>query len=297
MSADLTKEQIEAIRLRADSGFAVLDDEWNSLCDMALRQLSSPSASVAIPTDSVIIQEPGGTLVIPPGPLQIVGKRLCELLDAEHWNEIEPWLIKVGHQLAAAPAEAAPDRHADSMYRAAFLSGWQACVRGDDKALDAVSKRVGKVEDYVTAKPAEAVQEPAGYAVTMDGGWYVGIYRDEETAKTLAPKHPKGAVVPLYYRSAATKAPPPEVAPKVCRADGRCQYAIDHGAEGMGHCPVGKCAMPAEAAPPPLYAGNVFMIDGKPHRTCDCSPSINKCARGLPRTLLTTEFSRCMVPV
>jgi hypothetical protein len=43
MSA-LTKEQIEAIRLRADSGFAVLDDEWNALCDMALRQLSGESA-------------------------------------------------------------------------------------------------------------------------------------------------------------------------------------------------------------------------------------------------------------
>ena len=56
-------------------------------------------------------------------------------------------------------------------------------------------------------------------------------------------------------------------------------------------------AAPAEAVPPPLYAGNVFMIDGRLHRTCDCSPSINKCARGLPRTLLTTEFSRCMVPV
>ena len=28
-----------------------------------------------------------------------------------------------------------------------------------------------------------------------------------------------------------------------CRDDGRCQYAIDHGAEGMGHCPEGKCAM------------------------------------------------------
>lgn len=33
-----------------------------------------------------------------------------------------------------------------------------------------------------------------------------------------------------------------------CRSDGRCQYAIDHGAEGMGHCPRGKCAM-ADAAP------------------------------------------------
>lgn len=28
-----------------------------------------------------------------------------------------------------------------------------------------------------------------------------------------------------------------------CRSDGRCQYAIDHGAEGMGHCPRGKCVM------------------------------------------------------
>ena len=33
-----------------------------------------------------------------------------------------------------------------------------------------------------------------------------------------------------------------------CRSDGRCQYAIDHGAEGMGHCPRGKCAM-ADPAP------------------------------------------------
>jgi len=30
----------------------------------------------------------------------------------------------------------------------------------------------------------------------------------------------------------------------LCRSDGRCQYAIDHGAEGLGHCPRGKCAMP-----------------------------------------------------
>jgi len=29
-----------------------------------------------------------------------------------------------------------------------------------------------------------------------------------------------------------------------CRSDGRCQYAIDHGAEGIGHCPRGKCVMP-----------------------------------------------------
>lgn len=33
-----------------------------------------------------------------------------------------------------------------------------------------------------------------------------------------------------------------------CRQDGRCQYAIDHGAEGLGHCPPGKCAMPEPQA-------------------------------------------------
>ena len=33
---------------------------------------------------------------------------------------------------------------------------------------------------------------------------------------------------------------------QVCRDDGRCQYAIDSGAEGMGHCPSGKCVMPAK---------------------------------------------------
>jgi len=33
---------------------------------------------------------------------------------------------------------------------------------------------------------------------------------------------------------------------RLCRDDGRCQYAIDSGAEGMGHCPEGKCVMPAK---------------------------------------------------
>jgi hypothetical protein len=34
-----------------------------------------------------------------------------------------------------------------------------------------------------------------------------------------------------------------------CRDDGRCQYAIDHGAEGLAACPKGKCAMlPAPVA-------------------------------------------------
>lgn len=30
----------------------------------------------------------------------------------------------------------------------------------------------------------------------------------------------------------------------LCRSDGRCQYAIDHGVEGMAACPAGKCVHP-----------------------------------------------------
>lgn len=33
----------------------------------------------------------------------------------------------------------------------------------------------------------------------------------------------------------------------ICRNDGRCEYAIQSGAEANGHCPNGKCAMPASA--------------------------------------------------
>lgn len=47
MSQYLTREQIEAIRLSADSGFAPDDDDWNTLCEMALRALSEPAPEVA----------------------------------------------------------------------------------------------------------------------------------------------------------------------------------------------------------------------------------------------------------
>jgi hypothetical protein len=39
-----------------------------------------------------------------------------------------------------------------------------------------------------------APRERFAYAVVMDGGWYVGIWKDEETAKLVAAKHPKGEV-------------------------------------------------------------------------------------------------------
>jgi hypothetical protein len=40
---------------------------------------------------------------------------------------------------------------------------------------------------------------------------------------------------------------PKERSNAVCRSDGKCQYAIDHDAEKLGHCPTGKCVMPRQA--------------------------------------------------
>lgn len=56
-----------------------------------------------------------------------------------------------------------------------------------------------------------------------------------------------------YREGQASRAAAPQSVEPACRDDGRCQYAIDHGAEGLGHCPKGKCAMPsAPAASQPI---------------------------------------------
>lgn len=39
-----------------------------------------------------------------------------------------------------------------------------------------------------------------------------------------------------------------------------------------------------------------YLIDGKPHRVCDCDPHKGPCAKGFERTLLTCELSRCFIP-
>lgn len=42
--------------------------------------------------------------------------------------------------------------------------------------------------------------------------------------------------------------------------------------------------------------GAVYLVDGKPHRMCDCDPMKGDCPRGNERQLQTTQFSRCLVP-
>lgn len=59
------------------------------------------------------------------------------------------------------------------------------------------------------------------------------------------PMRPAGEEDQAVYQSIAANYGKQE---PQCRTDGRCQYAIDHGAEGLGHCPPGKCAMPEPQA-------------------------------------------------
>lgn len=69
-----------------------------------------------------------------------------------------------------------------------------------------------------------------------------------------------------------------EAAPAVaqCRSDGRCQYAIDHDAEGLGHCPPSKCAMPAAPEAPAQRCpycddtGDVHTPTGEWRGRCTC---------------------------
>ena len=40
----------------------------------------------------------------------------------------------------------------------------------------------------------------------------------------------------------------------------------------------------------------IYLIDGKPHRICDCPEFASTCPRGVPRPLQTCGFGRCLVP-
>jgi hypothetical protein len=50
------------------------------------------------------------------------------------------------------------------------------------------------------------------------------------------------------------------LAEQQCRPDGRCQYAIDSGAEGAGHCPPGKCCMPAQRPVKTYHGGKAWPV-------------------------------------
>lgn len=48
----------------------------------------------------------------------------------------------------------------------------------------------------------------------------------------------------------------------ICRNDGRCEYSVQIGAEGEGHCPAGKCAMPSDKPAAHLTIPGALEWDG-----------------------------------
>ena len=68
-----------------------------------------------------------------------------------------------------------------------------------------------------------------------------------------------------------------------CAETGQCAYA-DTVASGRGTA----CEEPMS---------DVYLIDGKPHRICDCARMSATCPRGVKRPLHTSGFGQCLVPV
>jgi hypothetical protein len=82
------------------------------------------------------------------------------------------------------------------------------------------------------AAHSKACDDYAAGRKVSDDSWGIGTYCDEyePALKALAATADLEGLIVCHAEP--------------CRDDGRCQYAIDHGAEGLGHCPEGKCCMP-----------------------------------------------------
>jgi len=71
------------------------------------------------------------------------------------------------------------------------------------------------------------------------------------------------------------------------------QQAPEQEADRMAKVAAFRAALVVGSAQP---IENVFLVDGMPHRRCDCDPHKPECRLKKGRTLLTTEFSSCLVP-
>ena len=79
----------------------------------------------------------------------------------------------------------------------------------------------GQLLDYIDSLTGK--DEPVAWLSTAGSLWKTRAFQDD---------------TPLY----AAPQPPMQQRETSCRSDGRCQYAIDHGAECIGACPKGECA-------------------------------------------------------
>lgn len=108
---------------------------------------------------------------------------------------------------------------------------------------------VNKLDDEMAAGAYD------GKGCTIEQAWECLLAASPSAPTAVQPAYPEGDVVAAcvcgsWPGGKCLKCPwvpatPTAVQPAACRDDGRCQYAIDSGAEGLGHCPAGKCVMPA----------------------------------------------------
>jgi hypothetical protein len=70
-------------------------------------------------------------------------------------------------------------------------------------------------------------------------------------------------------------------------------WARGDWANALKHVPDAPVSSASSNVPP---SGPVYLLDGKPHRLCDCDPFKETCRLGRKRTLATAEFNRCLLP-
>jgi hypothetical protein len=133
-----------------------------------------------------------------------------------------------------------------------------------------------------------APYERFAYAVVMDGGWYVGIWKELETAELVAGKHPKGTVVPMTKFASGVES---EKGTKIecVRPAGPCWLSA---CEANGQCEYDLSPQPA-AEGTPRTDGRVFKIipDGLQSGTMDVVDA--DLARTLEREL--ADMTACAI--
>ena len=145
--------------------------------------------------------------------------------------EQEPFEMKWPDYNESAMGCGIEDRNITDRYEA-MQYGW-------DEAISRVSECLPDV--LFTAPPSK--QEP-DYGIDR-GAWSDVPDATKWVDELRGDEEPSNSTTDVVEPEPASKTPK-----GICRTDGRCQYAIDSGAEGMGWCPEGKCVMPYNVEQP-----------------------------------------------
>lgn len=167
--------------------------------------------------------------------------------DWEFAKAITPTVILalIAQARASLPNTAASPAVGESLPYESVLNGFTSIMGVEDSGdlLDDARKAIDKLNALLAAKePAPATHQQWALSDAIKAAQRIQAY----PAWPKLPQ-PVQAEVQVILDVLARVAVPGAQQGDLCRTDGRCQYAIDHGAEGLGHCPTGKCCMPLAA--------------------------------------------------